>query len=48
MYKETVVIDEGPLNGFQHTMESLLRSLGLATTFKKGINHLLKPCNIHI
>jgi len=41
--KEDVVIDEGPLDGFQHTMEPLLRSLGLTTTLKKGIIHLLKP-----
>ena len=43
---ETVVIDEGPLDGFQHTMEPLLRSLGLMTTLKKGIIHLLKPYTI--
>ena len=44
--KEGVVIDEGPLDGFQHTMEPLLRSLGLATTLKKGVIHLLKPYTI--
>jgi mRNA turnover protein 4 len=44
--KETVTIDEGPLDGFQHTMEPLLRSLGLTTTLKKGIIHLLKPFTI--
>lgn len=44
--KETVVIDEGPLDGFQHTMEPLLRSLGLMTTLKKGIIHLLQPFTI--
>ncbi|CAF0975310.1 unnamed protein product [Rotaria magnacalcarata] len=44
--KETVVIDEGPLDGFQHTMEPLLRSLGLMTTLKKGIIHLLQPYTI--
>ncbi len=44
--KETVTIDEGPLDGFQHTMEPLLRSLGLTTTLKKGIIHLLKPYTI--
>jgi len=43
--KEDVVIDEGPLDGFQHTMEPLLRSLGLTTTLKKKVlfiylNHL--------
>lgn len=44
--KEDVIIDEGPLDGFQHTMEPLLRSLGLSTTLKKGIIHLLKPYTI--
>jgi hypothetical protein len=32
--KEDVIIDEGPLDGFQHTMEPLLRSLSLTTTLK--------------
>ena len=44
--KETVIIDEGPLDGFQHTMEPLLRSLGLMTNLQKGIIHLLKPFTI--
>jgi mRNA turnover protein 4 len=44
--KEDVIIDEGPLDGFQHTMEPLLRSLGLTTTLKKGIIHLLKSYTI--
>jgi len=44
--KETVVIDEGPLDGFQHTMEPLLRSLGLTTTLKKGVVTLLKPFTV--
>ncbi|CAF0991341.1 unnamed protein product [Adineta steineri] len=44
--KETVSIDEGSLDGFQHTMEPLLRSLGLMTTLKKGIIHLLQPFTI--
>ena len=43
---QTVVVDEGPLDGFQHTMEPLLRSLGLMTTLKKGIIHLLKPFTV--
>ncbi|CAF4510600.1 unnamed protein product, partial [Rotaria sp. Silwood2] len=34
------------LHGFQQTMEPLLRSLGLMTTLKKGIIHLLKPFTI--
>jgi mRNA turnover protein 4 len=44
--KEDVTIDEGPLDGFQHTMEPLLRSLGLTTTLKEGVIHLLKPFTI--
>ena len=44
--QEDVVIDEGPLDGFQHTMEPLLRSLGLMTTLKKGVIDLLKPFTI--
>ena len=44
--KEDVVIDEGDLDGFQHTMEPLLRSLGLMTTLKKGVIHLLKPFTV--
>jgi mRNA turnover protein 4 len=45
-FKEDIIIDEGPLDGFQHTMEPLLRSLGLTTTLKKKVlfiylNHLL-------
>ena len=44
--QQDVKIDEGPLDGFQHTMEPLLRSLGLTTTLKKGVVHLLKPFTI--
>jgi hypothetical protein len=43
--KEDVIIDEGSLDGFQHIMKPLLRSLGLTTTLKKVLfiylNHLL-------
>jgi len=46
LVQEDVIIDEGQLDGFQHTMEPLLRSLGLTTTLKKGIIHLLKPYTI--
>ena len=46
LVKEDVILDEGALDGFQHTMEPLLRSLGLSTTLKKGIIHLLKPFTI--
>ncbi|CAF2065605.1 unnamed protein product [Rotaria magnacalcarata] len=44
--KETVTVDEGLLDGLQHTMEPLLRFSGLTTTLKKGIIHLLKPFTI--
>ena len=33
--QQTIEINEGILDGFQHTMEPLLRSLGLSTTLKK-------------
>ena len=44
--QEDVVIDEGPLDGFQHTMEPLLRSLGLMTTLENDVIHLLKSFTI--
>ncbi|XP_070534005.1 mRNA turnover protein 4 homolog [Ptychodera flava] len=44
----TVALDEGPLEQFPFSMEPHLRQLGLPTTLKKGIVHLLsdyKVCN---
>jgi len=43
---KTVHIDEGPLVDFQHTMEPLLRSLGLPTSLQKGVVNLIKPFTI--
>lgn len=37
---ETVVLPEGPLEDFQHSMEPQLRQLHLPTSLKKGIIHL--------
>ncbi|XP_042902621.1 uncharacterized protein [Parasteatoda tepidariorum] len=46
---ETVVLQEGPLNQFPHNLEPYLRQLGLPTTLKKGVIHLVKDhtvCNV--
>lgn len=37
---ETVVLSEGPLDDFQHSMEPQLRQLGLPTALRKGVIHL--------
>ncbi|GBO36355.1 mRNA turnover protein 4, partial [Araneus ventricosus] len=39
---EDVILPEGPLEQFPHNLESYLRQLGLPTTLKKGVIHLLK------
>ena len=36
---QTVVLEEGPLPEFSHSMEPQLRQLGLTTTLKKGKNN---------
>ncbi|XP_077583038.1 mRNA turnover protein 4 homolog isoform X2 [Stigmatopora nigra] len=37
-----VILDEGPLEQFTHSMETQLRHLGLPTSLKKGVVTLLK------
>ncbi|CAL1288209.1 unnamed protein product [Larinioides sclopetarius] len=39
---EDVILPEGPLPQFPHSLESYLRQLGLPTTLKKGVIHLVK------
>ncbi|GFQ70514.1 mRNA turnover protein 4 homolog [Trichonephila clavata] len=39
---EDVVLPEGPLKQFPHSLESYLRQLGLPTTLQKGVIHLLR------
>ncbi|XP_055942341.1 uncharacterized protein LOC129972283 [Argiope bruennichi] len=39
---EDVILPEGPLAQFPHNLESYLRQLGLPTTLKKGVIHLIK------
>ncbi|KAL1496638.1 hypothetical protein AB1Y20_014241 [Prymnesium parvum] len=38
---DTVVLEEGPLDGFPHNMEPYLRKLGLPTKLNNGVVHLL-------
>lgn len=38
---ETVILKEGPLPGFQHSMEPQLRQLGLPTSLNRGVITLL-------
>ena len=38
MATQTVVIDQGPLPAFSHSMEPQLRQLGLPTSLQKGQN----------
>ncbi|KAK2176596.1 hypothetical protein NP493_653g01083 [Ridgeia piscesae] len=39
---QTVILEEGPLEGFSHSMEPQLRQLGLPTTLKRGVVTLIK------
>lgn len=39
---QTVVLEEGPLEEFPHSIEPQLRQLGLPTQLKRGVIHLLK------
>ncbi|XP_035828563.1 mRNA turnover protein 4 homolog isoform X2 [Aplysia californica] len=39
---QTVVLEEGPLTEFTHSIEPQLRQLGLPTQLKRGVIHLLK------
>ncbi|XP_073426428.1 mRNA turnover protein 4 homolog [Dendrobates tinctorius] len=41
-----VVLDEGPLEQFTHSMEPQLRQLGLPTTLKKGVVTLLSEYEV--
>jgi len=43
---ETVVLQEGPLEQFPHSMEPHLRSLGLPTALKRGIVTLIKDYTV--
>ena len=40
---QTVVLEEGPLPEFSHSMEPQLRQLGLPTALKKGKNTVYEP-----
>lgn len=49
MASQTVILEEGPLPEFSHSMEPQLRQLGLPTSLKKGVIHLnteYKVCDI--
>uniref|UniRef100_A0A0B6YBL6 Ribosome assembly factor mrt4 n=1 Tax=Arion vulgaris TaxID=1028688 RepID=A0A0B6YBL6_9EUPU len=39
---QTVVLEEGPLPDFSHSLEPQLRQLGLPTQLKRGVIHLLR------
>ncbi|CAL1538472.1 unnamed protein product [Lymnaea stagnalis] len=39
---QTVLLEEGPLAEFSHSLEPQLRQLGLPTQLKRGVIHLLK------
>jgi len=43
---ETVVLPEGPLEQFPHSMEPHLRSLGLPTSLKRGVVTLIKDYTV--
>lgn len=43
---ETVVLNEGPLEQFPHSMEPHLRSLGLPTALKRGVVTLIKDYTV--
>jgi len=43
---ETVELEEGPLEQFPHSMEPLLRSLGLPTSLNRGIVTLIKDYTV--
>uniref|UniRef100_A0A1A9UY56 Ribosome assembly factor mrt4 n=1 Tax=Glossina austeni TaxID=7395 RepID=A0A1A9UY56_GLOAU len=43
---ETVVLSEGPLKDFSHSIEPHLRSLGMPTKLQKGVIHLYKDYTV--
>ncbi|CAH1775926.1 unnamed protein product, partial [Owenia fusiformis] len=43
---EQVILGEGPLTRFSHAMEPQLRQLGLPTSLKKGVIHLISEYTV--
>lgn len=41
-----VILPEGPLEDFSHTIEPHLRRLGLPTSLEKGVIHLIKEYQV--
>ena len=43
---ESVELSEGPLSQFSHSIEPQMRKLGLPTSLKKGVIHLIKDYHV--
>lgn len=43
---QDVILPQGPLEDFSHTIEPHLRRLGLPTTLEKGVIHLIKEYQV--